>query len=228
MITSGSSSSAMAATLKGCSGISEEVGVSCTTTRLTIRPRPLSCRHSTEALLPTTGTRWPRRELIPKAIGAILDYQPLLVASVIEGLVQRIGYRGLFGHIFRPFRFQSKRAPARLLVGTSPDSPPSTTLRCLPSTVVVRDNDCPVGSVVPSPGSLSPYASRSFPLLPPQLGAGRRSLVTVILNQDANLSRVLSLDILKKWQRIRTLSRCCSRLTIQLLANRTAWAISVR
>ena len=40
----------------------------------------------------TTGTRWLRRELIPKAFGAILDYQPLLVASVIEGLVQRIGY----------------------------------------------------------------------------------------------------------------------------------------
>ena len=57
---------------------------------------------------PATGTCRPRRELIPKAIGAILDYQPLLVASVIEGLVQRIGYRGLFGHIFRPFRFQSR------------------------------------------------------------------------------------------------------------------------
>ena len=73
-------------------------------------------------VVPTTGTRWPRRELIPKAIGAILGYQPLLVASVVEGLVQRIGYWGLFGHIFRPFRFQSKTAPARLLVGTSPEA----------------------------------------------------------------------------------------------------------
>src|ERR1700728_4686875 len=49
------------------------------------------------------------------AIGAILDYQPLLVASVIERLGQRIGYWGVLGHIFRPFRLESKRAPARLL-----------------------------------------------------------------------------------------------------------------
>jgi len=46
----------------------------------------------------TMGTGWLRRELIPKAIGAILDYQPFLVASVVEGLVQRIGYGRLFGH----------------------------------------------------------------------------------------------------------------------------------
>ena len=65
---------------------------------------------------PTAGTYWPRRELIPKAIGAILDYEPLLVASVVEGLVQRIRYGGLFGHIFGPFRFQSKPARARLVV----------------------------------------------------------------------------------------------------------------
>src|SRR6516162_7861273 len=67
-----------------------------------------------------TATLWPRWELIPKAIGAILDYQPLLVASVVEGLVQRIGYGGLFGHIFRTFRFQTKTARARLLVDASP------------------------------------------------------------------------------------------------------------
>src|SRR5215472_6772026 len=73
-------------------------------------------------IVPTTGTRWLRRELIPKAIGAILDYEPLLVASVVEGLVQRIGYGGLFGHIFRPFRFQSKTARACLLVDTSPEA----------------------------------------------------------------------------------------------------------
>src|ERR1700730_19020339 len=81
---------------------------------------------------PATGTCWPRRELIPKAIGAILDYQPLLVASVVEGLVQLIGYRGLFGQIFRLFRFQSKTAPARLLVGASPEDhrgPPSHVCR---------------------------------------------------------------------------------------------------
>ena len=84
---------------------------------------------------------------MPTAIGAILDYQPLLVASVIEGLVQRIGYGGLFGHIFCPFRFQSERAAARLLVSTSLDRPPSTILRCLPSTVVVCDNDCPPAPV---------------------------------------------------------------------------------
>ena len=47
-------------------------------------------------VVPTTGTRWPRRELIPKAIGAILDYQPLLIASRVKSLVQRIGYRELF------------------------------------------------------------------------------------------------------------------------------------
>ena len=83
----------------------------------------------------TTGARWPRRELIPKAARAILDYQPLLVASVVEGLVQRIGYGGLFGHIFRPFRFQIKTAPARFASRYFSWTPPSTTLRCLPSTV---------------------------------------------------------------------------------------------
>src|SRR5262249_47462385 len=48
-------------------------------------------------LVPATGTRWPRRELIPGTIAAILDYQPLLVASVVEGLIQLIRYGGLFG-----------------------------------------------------------------------------------------------------------------------------------
>src|SRR5713101_2832656 len=83
-------------------------------------------------VIPTTGTLWPRRELIPKAIGAILDYQPLLVASVVEGLVQRIGYGRLFGHIFRPFRFQSETASARLLNGTAREIqavPPSDVCR---------------------------------------------------------------------------------------------------
>jgi len=76
-------------------------------------------------VVPTTGTFWPWRELIPKAIGAILDYQPLLIASVVEGLVHRIRYGGLFGHIFRRFRFQSKRARARLLsLGASPGAHP--------------------------------------------------------------------------------------------------------
>ena len=62
----------------------------------------------------TADARWPRRELILKAIRAVLDYQPLLVASVVEGLVQGIGYGGLFGHIFRPVRFQIKTAPGTL------------------------------------------------------------------------------------------------------------------
>jgi hypothetical protein len=46
-------------------------------------------------------TLWQRRELILAATGAILGYQPILVASVVEGLVQGVGYGGLFGHIFR-------------------------------------------------------------------------------------------------------------------------------
>src|SRR5712671_3038766 len=71
-------------------------------------------------VIPTTGTLWPRRELIPKAIAAILNYQPLLVASVIEGLVQRIGYRGLFGHVFRPFASRARELHHSLLVSTSP------------------------------------------------------------------------------------------------------------
>src|SRR5262249_43583435 len=94
-------------------------------------------------VVPTTVARWPRRELIPKAIGTILDYQPLLVANVVEGPVQRIGHGGLVGRIISPFRFKTKTAPARSAGWYFSSRPPSTSIRSLPSTVVVCDSRLP-------------------------------------------------------------------------------------
>jgi hypothetical protein len=57
-----------------------------------------------------------------------------------------------------------------LLVSTSPSRPPSTTLRCLPSTVVFCDNDCPPGSVVPSPGTVNGWTM--LPIAPMSASGG--------------------------------------------------------
>ena len=57
-----------------------------------------------------------------------------------------------------------------MLVSTSPSRPPSTTLRCLPSTVVFCDNDCPPGSVVPSPGTVNGWTM--LPIAPMSASGG--------------------------------------------------------
>ena len=55
-------------------------------------------------------------------------------------------HRGIgdcLGISFLPFASSAKELKARLPVGAAPEMQPSTTLRCLPSTLVVCDNDSP-------------------------------------------------------------------------------------